>query len=166
MLVTILNSPFEADVTTIHELCSISSVASNDELPIYSQENGSTRKASVQVLAVTVGELIKSPQITTVYTVILSGNNFTASPLPAVSGGSVWLQITLSVTAPSGTINLPGSADRADGQELLVTCNQAVTTLTIAGFGASVLGAPASLAANGFFKLRYDLISNCWYRVG
>jgi hypothetical protein len=53
-----------------------------------------------------------------------------------------------------------------DGQQLLVSCTQAVTTLTVAGNGSTVNGAPATLAANAFFRLRFDGVFKAWYRVG
>ena len=43
-----------------------------------------------------------------------------------------------------------------DKQEALVNTTQAVTTLTIGANGATVIGAPTTLATNGFFKLTYD----------
>ena len=32
--------------------------------------------------------------------------------------------------------------------------------------GATVTGAPTSLSANGFFRLRFDAVASVWYRVG
>ncbi|MNR16702.1 hypothetical protein D3C85_1333210 [compost metagenome] len=61
---------------------------------------------------------------------------------------------------------LPAVANIIDKQEVLVNCTQAVTTLTINGNGATVTGAPTTLAANAFFRLKYDQPSTVWYRVG
>jgi len=49
---------------------------------------------------------------------------------------------------------------------VLVNCTQAVTTLTINGNGATVTGAPTTLAANAFFRLRFEAVAGVWYRVG
>jgi len=57
-------------------------------------------------------------------------------------------------------------ASPVDGQQVVVTSTQAVTTLTVSGNGASVNGAPSTLAANGYFRLRYDQINNSFYRIG
>ena len=65
----------------------------------------------------------------------------------------------------AGTITLPLKSTVVDGQRILVNCTQAVTTLTVAGNGATVVGAPATLAANAFFTLTYDSINSTWYRV-
>lgn len=66
----------------------------------------------------------------------------------------------------AGTLTLPLKSTVVDGQRILVNCTQAVTTLTVAGNGATVVGAPATLAANAFFTLTYDAINSTWYRVG
>jgi hypothetical protein len=47
-----------------------------------------------------------------------------------------------------------------------VNTTQAVTALTVAGNGATVNGAPTTLAANGFFRIRFDAVLDVWYRVG
>jgi hypothetical protein len=47
-----------------------------------------------------------------------------------------------------------------------VNCTQSVGTLTINGNGGNVIGAPSSLAANGFFLLKFEPILKNWYRVG
>jgi hypothetical protein len=67
----------------------------------------------------------------------------------------------------AGTIVLPAVANAIDGQQIMVNCTQAVTTLTVDGNGATaVTGEPATLAANAFFTLKYDAVTSTWYRVG
>jgi hypothetical protein len=66
----------------------------------------------------------------------------------------------------AGTIVLPTLANCVDGQEVLVNCTQDVTALTITGNGSTVTGEPTTLAANDFFRLRFDDVTNTWYRVG
>lgn len=66
----------------------------------------------------------------------------------------------------TGSIKLPERYSVQDAQELAVTCSQQITNFTIDGNGALVVGAPNAMAASGFFKLKYDKLSNTWYRVG
>lgn len=66
----------------------------------------------------------------------------------------------------AGTVVLPALANCVDGQQVLVNCTQAVTTLTIDGNGGTVVGGPTTLAANGFFSLKFDQPTGNWYRVG
>lgn len=79
---------------------------------------------------------------------------------------SVWLVLTPTAGFANGTIVLPALANCVDKQEVLVNCTQAITTLVVSGNGATVTGAPTTLAANAFFRLRFDDVANVWYRVG
>lgn len=81
-------------------------------------------------------------------------------------GASVWLVLTPIAGYAAGTLVLPLLANCVDKQEILVNCTQAVTTLTITGNGSTVTGAPTTLAANAFFTLRFEDVTNTWYRVG
>jgi hypothetical protein len=82
----------------------------------------------------------------------------------AVSIADTWLILTPTGAFAAGTITLP--ANPGDQQIFQVNCTQAVTTLTVAGNGKTVTGAPATLAANAFFKLQFDSVLNAWFRVG
>jgi len=78
----------------------------------------------------------------------------------------IWLILTPAAGYAAGTIVLPAVANAVDGQEVMINCTQAVTTLTVDGNGATaVTGEPSGLAANDFFTLRYDAATSTWYRV-
>ncbi len=73
--------------------------------------------------------------------------------------------------APSGTIStltlvLPPSP--LDNQAASVGSSQIVTTLTVSAGtgGATILGAPATLAASSGFTMIYQSSDNKWYRAG
>lgn len=79
------------------------------------------------------------------------------------NGPDVWLPITPVGTIAALTITIAGTP--TDGQELLISASQEITALTMnAQVGASLQGAPTTLAANGFARLRYD--GTVWRRVG
>jgi hypothetical protein len=91
-------------------------------------------------------------------------------PAAPTNGGSTTINrdTTLVVLIPSGTIashtiNLPTTM--APGQMIQFFCTQIITTLTINGGGNTVYGGPATIAANGFFSLRF-LNGLGWVRVG
>lgn len=84
----------------------------------------------------------------------------------ASTGQSTHLILTPVAGYAAGTIVLPAVAGLVDKQEILVNCTQAVTTLTVNGNGRTVVGAPTTLAANAFFRLKYDSFTQNWYRVG
>lgn len=79
--------------------------------------------------------------------------------------GDVHLILTPTADYSAGTITLPLSP--VDKQTVLVNSTQAVTALTITPqAGATVLGQPTTLTANGFFTLKFDAVLKRWYRVG
>lgn len=77
-----------------------------------------------------------------------------------------YLILNPSVSIATGSIKMPERYDVTDGQVLLVACAQQVNNFSVDGNNALVIGEPNALAANGFFKLKYDKLSNTWYRVG
>ena len=81
----------------------------------------------------------------------------------AVESASAWLIITPTAGFATGSITMPAVINV---QEVLVNCTQSVGTLTVLGNGANVIGAPTSLAANGFFLMKFEPILKNWYRVG
>ena len=149
---------------TINKLTAVSQVVSSDQFPIYSSENGDARKASMATLLTFI-----SGQITSI------DDMLTQYAAPSVTGfsiqinndsDSIWLVLTPTAGFAAGTLVLPSVANCVDRQEILVNSTQAVTTLTISNGGATVTGAPTTLAANAFFRLRFDTVTDTWYRVG
>lgn len=148
----------------INQLSSASSLSLSDLLPVWSQTNGDTRKASLQTLL-----NLFSPLITA------SDDKVTQYAAPSATGFSVsltdnsdskWLILTPAAGYADGTIVLPAVGNCVDRQEILVNCTQAVTALVVDGNGATVTGEPTTLAANDFFRLRFDAVTDVWYRVG
>jgi hypothetical protein len=137
------------------------------QIPFYDPANGCDRRASVGDLAEVMAPLLPGAGgglITQYFAPNATG--WSTLVLPPEDGESVFLLITPVAGYAAGTITLPPQAECHDGQELLVTCTQAVTALTVAGNGSTVNGAPTTLAANGFFRLRFDGVFKAWYRVG
>jgi len=63
-------------------------------------------------------------------------------------------------------VTLPLITLTPDGTEVLITTTQQITTFTLAANGAAnVYGEPATLAAEDFFRMRYVLATNSWYRI-
>jgi len=87
----------------------------------------------------------------------------------SITAGSSNVHLILTPTAgfATGAITLPPATSAIDKQEVLVNCTQQVSSLTVNANGAtSVTGEPSSLAADDFFRLKYDLPTSTWYRVG
>jgi len=73
------------------------------------------------------------------------------------------LILTPAGTLATGTITLPSVL--RDKQLVIVNSTQEITALTVDGNGATVVGAPTTLSANGYFTLKYDLTVDSWYRI-
>lgn len=160
-----LCGPASAGTTKISDLSPVDTVAVGDAVPIYSAAAGDTRRASMTTLLAFIAAN-STPSTEKITQYASPSVNATNVALPSASN-SIWLILTPTGTFAATTITLPPIANCVDRQELLCNCTQIVTTLTIAGNGATaVTGAPTTLAANAFFRLRFDLLSKTWYRVG
>lgn len=153
----------------IRQLTSIDTLVGGDNFAISSLSNGDDRKASLTTLLawlqanLAIVDALAFPNYLTQYAAP-SATGFSIQVTNA--DDNIYLIITPVAGYAAGTIVLPLTTSAVDGQELLCNCTQAVTALTVDGNGATVTGAPTTLAANGYFRLRYDLPGTTWYRVG
>ena len=135
-------------------------------VPFYDPVNGADRRASITALVELIQSLLTaSGGLITQYSAP-SATGFSVTVAPLSSGASMLLLLTPAAGYAAGTIVLPALASCVHGQEVQVTCTQAVATLTVSGNGATVNGAPAALTANSFFRLRFDGVLGGWYRLG
>lgn len=140
-------------------------VTASDLMRVFNTSNGVERKISINTLATYLQTVVNTgiPQFGTQY------NSPTATGFSvAITNTSDNTHLILTPLAgyATGTIVLPISTIAIDKQRVLVNTTQAITTLTVSGNGASVLGQPTTLSANGYFELKYDKTLNTWYRVG
>ncbi len=148
---------------TINQLSGLSQVSSGDLLPIYVPNNGDARKISVGQLLQFFQQQFASPTLSTQFAT--PGTGFNVAVQTPVSEQQ-WLIIQPAGTLASGTVTLPLNTQTPDGTELLVTTTQQITSFTLALNGASdVYGAPSTLAAEDFFRIRFYAATNSWYRI-
>lgn len=149
----------------ISQLSALDTLVSGDNIAVGSTSYGDDRRAALTTL-------LAYMQSNLTFTSIEYDTQYAA---PSATGQNI--QVTddnsnthLIITPLAGyaamTITLPTSTNAADKQDILINCTQNVTTLTIDGNGASVVGEPSSITANDFFRLKYDLPGTTWYRVG
>ena len=156
----------------INQLSALDGLQAGDLFAVFDLSNGDTRKASASVLlAYMQANLTFTTQGFGAYTTQYSSPSATAFNITITDGASdntnVHLILTPTAGFATGTITLPPVAGLLDKQEVLVNCTQQVTTLTVAANGATaVTGEPAALAADDFFRMKYDLPTKSWYRVG
>lgn len=152
---------------TINQLSSIDEVSAGDNFAVYVPNQGDARKVSMSVMMEYIQEAIEFPEAdsfqvqqaapsSTAFTIIINNNS-----------QSTWLILTPTGTLTDGAITLPAVANVVDQQEVLVNCTQIVTNFVVNANGATaVTGEPSTLAANGFFRLKFHLDTATWYRVG
>lgn len=154
---------------TINELSAVDNLQGGDLLPIFDTSNGDTRKSSISTLLAFLQNNLTFPAAGKAeFEKQYSAPSATAFNIQITDGSdNIWLILTPNAGYADGTITLPTVTNCADKQEILVNCTQQVTNLVIDGNGATaVTGEPASLGADDFFKLKYDLPTKTWYRVG
>lgn len=149
---------------TINQLAGLSQVSGGDLLPVYVANNGDARKMSVTQLLQYFQQTFAAPTVATNLYVPGAGFNIT---VPTPTSEQQWMLLQPASTLASGTITLPLNTGVPDGTQLLVTSTQEITILAISLNGAAAAsGAPTTLAAGGFFTLRFYQATNSWYRVG
>ncbi len=151
-------------MTTINQLATADALTLGDLMVIFSTSNGDARKASLNTLLQLIQDNLPTSAEKVTQYAAPSATGFTVQ----VTDGddSIWLVMTPAGNFALGTVMLPPLASAVDKQEVLVNCSRAVTVLNVLSTGATVVGAPTSLAANDFFLLRFDAVTGTWYRVG
>lgn len=155
---------------TINQLASTDSVQAGDNLAVYIQNNGDARKAAMSVIQAYMQDnlIFMAPDSQQEYTKQYSAPSATAFDIQISDiSNNVWLILTPTGSFANGAITLPSADNTVDKQEVLCNCTQAVTSFVVNSNGATaVTGVPTTLAANDFFKVKYDKATSTWYRVG
>jgi hypothetical protein len=148
---------------TINQLPLLAQVSPGDQVPVYSPNNGDARRLPVSALLQYFQQTFASPTLATnVYT---PGTGFNVA-VPTPVAAQQWMLIQPAGTLALGTITLPLNTQTPDGTEVLVTTTQQITGFTLALNGATAAyGAPSTLAAEDFFRMRFVQSTNSWYRI-
>ncbi len=158
-------------MTRIIDLTALESLTAADNILVYSSANGDARRVPASVLLDYVeGNIsLSGTDFATQYSAPATGATVTVGSTSSDADGSenVHLILTPAGTLATLTIKLPLSTSLVDKQEVLINCTQIVTTLSWDDNGASdIVGEPTTLAANAFVRLKYDAVTQNWYRVG
>jgi len=147
----------------INQLPLLAQVSPGDQVPVYSPNNGDARRLPISALLQYFQQTFASPTLATnVYT---PGTGFNLT-VPTPVADQQWMLLQPAGTLATGTVTLPLNTQTPDGTEVLITTTQVITTFTLALNGASnAFGAPATLAANDFFRVRFVQSTNSWYRI-
>lgn len=150
----------------INQLSKVSTITNADLLPIFSQQLGADAAVTIAALVAFIQAQLTSSGATITQYFAPNASGWAVTVAPPTAGENVYLQITPNAGYAAGSITLPAQASCVDGQRVVVSTTQAVTTLTVNGNGAvAVNGALAALVTNGFMTLRYDGPSKSWFRT-
>lgn len=148
----------------INQLPLESNLSTSDNIVLWSSFNGDTRRSSLGNLLQFFQKNFVSPTIAT--TIILPINGFNiAVPTPVAQ--EQWLLLQPASTLTSGSITLPLNTQTPDGTEVLITTTLAITAFSLIRNGASAqYGTPSTLGVGDFFRTRFVVATNSWYRIG
>jgi len=149
---------------TINQLPLQSNVSTGDNLAVFSPTNGDTRRLPISALLTFFQQQFASPTLATnVYT---PGTGFNIA-VPTPTAAQQWILIQPAGTLATGTVTLPLNTLTPDGTEVLITTTQQITGFTLSLNGATAeFGAPSTLAAEDYFRMRFVQAQNSWYRIG
>lgn len=155
-------------MTTINKLTRTDIVSAGDVVPVYVQNQGDARGASMSVILEYVQSSIVFPSPDTGFVTQYAAPSATGFSIQIVdSSNDTHLILTPTGAFAAGTIILPAVSSLIDSQQILVNTTQAVTTLSISLNGStSIIGAPSGLGANDSFVLKFDFPTKNWYMVG
>ena len=150
-------------MATINQLSQMAQVSGADLLPVYSSTNGDARKLSISALLTYFQTTFAAPTMATNVYVPTTGFSI-AVPTPVAQ--QQWIILQPVSTLATGTITLPLNTATPDGTEVLLSTTQQITAFTLSLNGASAAyGDPTTLAAEDFFRMRFVLSTNSWYRI-
>lgn len=151
-------------MTDINQLSSTDTLTAGDLLPIWRANNSDTRKTSLTALqAYLQGALTFSAGQFVVQYAAPAATGFTTTLLNNTN--NQWLILTPLAAYAAGTITFPLMSSVTDNQEVLIVSTQAVTTLTLSGNGASIVGAPAGIVQNGAMRFKFNSLASTWYLI-
>lgn len=153
-------------MSAIDKLSTVTTLSASDLVALFSNSVGSDTAATLATLATYLQGLMSTGGAMATQYAQPTATGFSVSIAPISDGASMYLNLTPVAGYASGTIVLPAVSACQDGQEVLVSTTNAITTLTINANGSSVIGGPATLTAGAFFRLRFDAVYKTWSRVG
>ena len=127
----------------------------SDLVAFWSTANGDTRRCSIFELAALI-----APDAATSFVTQYAAPNATGFTA-IISAPQTFLILSPNAGTYSGTVALPASGD---GQEVMLASTQPIVALSIAS-ADPVYGAPATLPAGGYLRLRFDGVLHAWFTI-
>lgn len=150
--------------TTINQLPTVTSteVQGGDQLPLYSSNNGDARKLSLSALLAYFKTTFTNPNFVETINVPVNGFNYSMTD----SSDYQWLSLRPAGALASGTVNLPDGGSLVDGQEVLITTTETITSISWNNPSvANRYGFPTSIDREVSLKAKYSKNGNSWHRI-
>ena len=157
------------NMATINQLSALDSLQGGDNIAVYDASNGDARKSSLTLLSEWLQSIWIYPATLKREPTFIDISTLPSSSTVTISTDGANYHFTLggaSVTLVA--LQLPGSADAADNQEVSVTATTALTQLQmLVGTGASVVGGGflGAFAIADSVRFKYNLATTTWYRI-
>jgi hypothetical protein len=149
-------------MSTINRLSSVDVLQPSDQIPVWDSSNGDTRKASMSTLLAFVESYFADPDYSTrIVAPNVDGFNVDIGN----TGDSSWLIVNPTLNYTTGSITLPTTAYAVNDQEITVVFTAQVSSFSITGAGATVLGAPTQIGTYDSFRVRYNAAQLTWYTL-
>jgi len=150
-------------MATINQLPLLDQPNSGDQIPVWSPNNGDSRRLPLSALLTYFQQQFAAPTLATNLYVPATGFNI-AVPTPVAQ--QQWVLLQPAGLLATGTVTLPLNTSTPDGTEVLITTTQQITAFTLGLNGAAAAyGDPTTLAAEDFFRMRFYQATNSWYRI-
>ena len=108
----------------IYQLSLLSQVSAGDQIPVYSPQNGDSRRLPMSALLSYFQQQFAAPTLATNIYVPTTGFSI-AAPTPVAQ--QQWILLQPAGTLASGTVVLPLNTATPDGTEVLITTTQQIT---------------------------------------
>jgi hypothetical protein len=149
-------------MTTINRLSSVDALQPGDLIPVWDTSNGDPRKASLGTLLGFIEANFADPEYSTrIVAPNVDGFNVDIGN----TGDSFWLIVNPVLNYTTGSITLPSTAYAVNGQEITVVFTAQISSFSITGTGATVLGAPTQIGTYDSFRVRYNAAQQTWYTL-
>ena len=150
-------------MATINQLPLLDQPNSGDQIPVWSPNNGDSRRLPLSALLTYFQQQFAAPTLATNLYTPATGFNI-AAPTPVAQ--QQWILLQPAGTLAAGTVTLPLNTSTPDGTEVLITTTQQITAFALGLNGAAAAyGDPTTLAAEDFFRMRFYQATNSWYRI-
>jgi hypothetical protein len=149
-------------MTTINRLSSVDALQPGDLIPVWDTSNGDPRKASLGTLLGFIEANFADPEYSTrIVAPNVDGFNVDIGN----TGDSFWLIVNPVLNYTTGSITLPSTAYAVNDQEITVVFTAQISSFSITGTGATVLGAPTQIGSYDSFRVRYNAAQQTWYTL-